>query len=118
MVRATNPGSLNYEGNEPTDSEAHLGTDWVQGYYVGLTSSSVILGKQNYGYKALKSAKLPIKIGTTYTLKVVCEGANLKIYVDDELYIDYTDPSPFMQGMVGVRTNQCSATFDNLKVSP
>ncbi|MBO5778132.1 MAG: family 43 glycosylhydrolase [Clostridia bacterium] len=116
MVRATNPGALNYVGNAPTDTEAHLGTDWVQGYYVGLTSTSVVLGKQNYGYKALKSGKLTVKEGTTYTLKVVCEGANLKIYVDGQLYIDYTDASPFIQGMIGVRTNQCGATFDNLKV--
>ena len=116
LVRATNPGALNYVNKLPSDAEAHLGTDWVQGYYVGLTSGSVILGKQSYSYKALKSAKLAAKVGSTYTLKVVCEGANLKIYVDDQLYIDYTDANPYIQGMIGVRTNQCGATFDNLKV--
>ncbi len=48
---------------------------------------------------------------------MVCLGANLHVYVDGQLYIDYTDPDPFMQGMVGVRTYQCVEAFDDLKVT-
>lgn len=117
LVRATNPGAPNFMNNPPSDDEANSGTDWVEGYYVGLTGNSVLLGKQSYSYDALKSGSGSFKTGTTYQLKVVCQGANIKVYVDGKLYIDYTDSDPFMQGMVGVRTYQCSATFDNFTVT-
>ena len=116
MVRATNPGTPCFWDKEPTAMESEAGADWVQGYYVGLTSTGVTLGKQNYGYKALKSAKLTVQTCKTYTLKIVCEGANIKVYVDDQLYIDYTDTAPYLQGRIGVRTYQCQTSFDNLKV--
>ena len=35
-----------------------------------------------------------------------------------KLYVDFTDPDPYMQGMVGVRTHNCSAEFDDLTVKP
>lgn len=118
LVRATNPGACTFQLSEGTAKDAETSTDWVEGYYVGLTEGNVLLGKQSYGYDALKSAKGSFKAGTTYTMKVVCQGANIKVYVDDQLYIDYTDDNAYMQGMVGVRTHQCAATYDNLKVSP
>jgi hypothetical protein len=51
-------------------------------------------------------------------LKVVCTGARLQVYVDGTLYLDYTDPEPYMQGMVGVRTHNCALSFDSLQVKP
>ncbi len=33
-----------------------------------------------------------LKTGTTYTLKVVVTDTNVKCYIDDELYVDYTIP--------------------------
>ena len=118
LVRATNPGACNFQLNQGTDADAQTSTDWVEGYYVGLTATNVLLGKQSYGYDALKSAKGSFKVGTTYTLKVVCQGANIQVYVDNQLYIDYTDADAFTQGMVGVRTHKCAASFDNLTVAP
>ncbi len=117
VVRATNPGSNTFQGNAPSDSDSQAATDWVEGYYVGLTGNGVILGKQSYGYSELDSAKGSFKAGSTYTVKAVCVGANIKVYVDDQLYIDYTDSNAFFQGMVGVRTYQCAASFDNLTIS-
>ncbi len=116
LVRVTNPGAPNFQLSNPTDKDAQTGTDWVEGYYVGLTNSNVILGKQSYNYKGLENEGGSFKTGTTYKLRVECRGANIKVYVDGKLYIDYTDTDPFFQGMVGVRTHQCTATFDNLKV--
>jgi hypothetical protein len=116
LVRVTNPGAPNFQLDAPTDNDAQTGTDWVEGYYIGLTNSNVILGKQSYNYKGLENAGGSFKTGTTYKVRVECRGANLKIYVDGKLYIDYTDADPFMQGMVGVRTHQSTASFDNLKV--
>ncbi|MBP3572197.1 MAG: hypothetical protein J6M42_09590 [Clostridia bacterium] len=45
-----------------------------------------------------------------------CEGATLRVFVDGKLYLEYTDPEPFMQGMAGVRTHNCGADFDGLTV--
>lgn len=118
VVRATDPGVCTLQLDKEAANDPQTSTDWVQGYYVGITDNNVLLAKQSYGYDALKSAKGSFKAGTTYTLKVVCEGANIKVYVDDQLYIDYTDSDAYIQGMVGVRTYQCAASFDNLTVSP
>ena len=118
LVRATNPGAPNFAHVAATDTDAAGGTDWLQGYFVGLTESGVIIGKQNYSYQELARADGNYTKGTTYVLRVECEGATMRVFVDSELLIEYTDPQPFMQGMVGVRTCVCAAEFDHLRVEP
>ncbi len=121
LVRATNPGTPVhtpvYSPGAASDSDANAGADWVQAYYISITQNSVDLIKQNYGYEKLDSAKLQTANGKSYAVKVVCQGATIQVYVDGELLINYTDSEPFMQGMVGVRTYQDTARFDNFKVS-
>ena len=117
LVRATNPGAPNFMNHTPTNDDAAAGTDWVEGYFVGLTSNAVILGKQSYSYKELTHAEGRFEAGKTYQLKVVCRGARLQVYVDGELYLDYIDADPFMQGMVGIRSCGCAVGFDDLKVT-
>ena len=80
-------------------------TDWVMGYFVGLSSDGVIIGKQGYSYCGVAHAAGDFRPNTAYTLRVECEGATLRVFVDGKLYLEYTDPEPFMQGMVGVRTH-------------
>lgn len=118
LVRATNPGSPNFLNTDPTAHDAMTATDWVEGYFVGLVSEGVIIGKQSYGYNQVAFTEGAFKAGTSYKLRVVCEGARILVYVDGKLYVDFTDPDPYMQGMVGVRTHNCSATFDDLSVKP
>jgi GH43 family beta-xylosidase len=118
LVRATNPGSPNFLNTDPTADDARAATDWVEGYFVGLAAEGVIIGKQSYGYSQVAFAEGEFKAGSSYKLKVVCEGARILVYVDGKLYVDFTDPDPYMQGMVGVRTHNCSATFDDLSVKP
>ena len=118
LVRATNPGVPTFLGAWPSREDAKTATDWVQGYFVGLTKDGVILGKQSYSYRELARAEGRFKAGQTYQLKVVCTGARLQVYVDGKLYLDYTDPEPYMQGMVGLRTHNCAAVFDDLHIKP
>ena len=118
LVRATNPGSPNFLNTDPTADDAMTATDWVEGYFIGLAPEGVIIGKQSYGYSQVAFAEGEFKAGTNYKLKVVCEGARILVYVDGKLYVNFTDPDPFMQGMVGVRTHNCSAAFDGLTVKP
>ena len=40
----------------------------------------------------------------TYVLRVSFTGANIKAYVNDALYIDYTDPSPLSGTGIGFRS--------------
>ena len=116
LVRAVNPGNPAFLHHNPTREDASVGTDWVEGYFVGLTPDGVIIGKQGYSYRALASAEGSFSANQTYRLKVVCEGARLSVYVDGALYLEYTDPEPYMQGMVGVRTHNCAVAFDDLTV--
>lgn len=119
MVRTTNPGASNFQFNSPTDNDTLEGTDWFMGYFVGITSDAgLIIGKHSYSYQQVAGMKLSFSQNTTYRLKVVCEGANIKVYVDGTLYLDYTDSDPFLQGMVGMRTHRCAAVFDNFAVTP
>ena len=121
IVRATDPGSTvltpTYSTNSATDADAEASIDWVQGYYVGLAQDGVILAKLSYGYSQLKKVSGKFSINNTYHLKVVCEGANIKVYVDGQLCIDYTDPNPFIQGMAGIRSHKANTAFDNFKIT-
>ena len=90
----------------------------MQGYFVGLMGDCVVIGKQSYSYRELARADATFRTGKTYVLKVICTGARLQVYVDGVLYLDYTDPEPYMQGMVGVRTHNCALTFDALQIKP
>jgi hypothetical protein len=112
IFRATNP-ALGDAGNS-----AQAGTDFIQGYFVGLSSNRVVLGKQNYNWTELAS-----KTGETYlvnnkyTLKVEVKANNIKAYVNNVLKIDYNDPSPFICGKVGLRICDSHARFDNFSVT-
>ena len=117
LVRATNPGAPTFLNAWPTESDAATSTDWVMGYFVGLTSNGVVIGKQSYSYREVARADGAFKAGESYRLKVECEGARIRVYVDGVLYLDYTDPEPYVQGMAGVRAHNCSVIFDDFAVT-
>lgn len=116
LVRVTNPGAPTFLNAWPSREDAAAGTDWVMGYFIGLTPNGVIIGKQSYSYTEVARVDGAFKSGETYQLKAVCEGARIRVYVDGELYLDYTDPKPFMQGMAGIRCCNSPATFDDFVV--
>jgi len=113
IFRVNNP-ALGGAGNDPA-----LGTDFYQGYFVSLSSTSVILGKQNYSWTQLSSAVGAYSLNTKYTLKIVTSGANIKVYVTDmnTPKIDYTDPNPLINGKVGYRSFNSHVHFDNFTVT-
>ncbi len=118
LVRATNPGVPTFLNAPPSAEDAATATDWVMGYFVGLTPDGVIIGKQSYSYREVARGDGSFQANKSYCLKVVCEGARILVYVDGKLYVDYTDPEPYTQGMVGMRTHHCSVAFDDLKIPP
>jgi hypothetical protein len=112
IFRATNP-ALGEAGNSP-----QAGTDFLQGYFVGLVSNGVVLGKQNYNWTQLASKTgESYLVNTKYTLKVETKDNNIKVYVDGVLKIDYNDPRPFICGKVGLRVCDTRVRFDNFRVT-
>ena len=114
IFRVTNP-ALGGAGDD-----AQLGTDFLQGYFLGLTSSSVVLGKQNYGWKQLVSKNKSFYSGQSYHVKIEVVGNTFTCYVGNmkKAIITYTDPEPFISGRVGFRSHSCVAQFDNFVLTP
>ncbi len=114
IFRVNNPAY----GGAGTDASA--GSDFLQGYFFGLSSTGAVLGKQNYNWTQLSSKNMTITSGSTYHLKVVAEGNTFKCYVNDMTtpVITYTDALPFIAGRVGFRTHNSTATFDNFVLTP
>lgn len=113
IFRVNNPSS----GGENNNSQ--LGTDFLQGYYVSIGVDRITLGKQSYSWESLATGLGIFSLNKTYHIRVVAQGANFKVYVDDMAVpkIDYTDPAPFISGKVGFRSYNTNALFDNLTVA-
>lgn len=98
-----------------------VGANSFQGYYAGISGAgSVILRKvDNPTYTFVATTPMPIVANTFYHLKVVAQGSNIKVYVDDMTTpkIDVYD-STWSSGAVGLRAVGTSSTFDNLFLRP
>ena len=57
-----------------------------------------------------------IKADTSYHLKVVTSGSNIKVYFNNskDPVIDYTDPQPFLDGQLGLAIVDGAAAFQNI----
>lgn len=110
---------VNNPANGGANNNPALGTNFFQGYFVGLDSSLITLGKYNYNRISLQSAGGVYSLNTTYHLKIMVSGANIKVYVDDMMIpkLDYTDNDPFISGKIGFRSCNAHVHYDNFKVS-
>ena len=82
--------------------------------------NSVILGKHNYGWEKLASAKAKVDPNIPHHLKVEIDGAVFRCYIDDMTIpiITYTDTNPFITGRAGFRTHNSRIRFDNFRLTP
>ncbi len=111
LVRAKNAATTE-------SSNIAASTNYYEGYYVGLTKSGVTLGRNNYKWDPEKSKTIKIKNNTTYNLTVQVEDATIKVWLDGDLVIEYTDTEPYTHGMVGLRCCSSKGSFDNFTVTP
>ncbi len=113
LFRVNNPAN----GGENNNSQ--LGTDFLQGYFVGIGTERITLGKHNYSWTSLTTCPGNYYLNRSYHVRVITNGANIKVYVDDMTTpkIDYTDPDPIISGKVGFRSHSCHVRFDNLVVA-
>jgi hypothetical protein len=122
FTRSMNAGII-FRVNNPARGGANddpaLGTDFLQGYFVGFNYGSVVLGKHNYGWESLKTSSGTFSMDTWYHLRVVVNRSRIIVYVDDMVNprIDYTDPLPLINGMAGLRSFNTGVRYDNFHVT-
>lgn len=113
LLRTNNP-ALGSDNSDPI-----LGTNFLQGYFVGFTSNKIVLGKQNYNWQELETAEGTYSLNIWYHLRAVINDNNIKVYVDDmeTPVINYNDTMAFINGYPGLRSCNTNALFDNFTVS-
>lgn len=65
----------------------------------------------------LKSVSDPHEIDRWYTVKVVGDQGNIKVYVDDVLKLEYTDSEPVLTGGIAIENLDGPVAIDDLVVS-
>ncbi len=92
--------------------------DYHYGYYAYITTSGVCLGKQMFNWQFLTSYTQSLSQNKTYRLKVRAEGANIKVWLDGKLMIDYTDKEqPLLSGKIGMRAHMSLAEYKNMTLT-
>ncbi|MDR0572811.1 MAG: DUF1080 domain-containing protein [Tannerella sp.] len=51
-----------------------------------------------------------------YNIRIVCEGKQIKYYMDGELIVDYTDETPYTSGYFGFRTTKARVRVTGFNV--
>ena len=100
-----------------TDAGAREGANWLQGYYIEFKDGLAAIYDCNYDAERVAYKSFKLENNKTYVIKAVCDGANIKVYVDDKLVIDYTDATPWLHGMAGIRYAGGTTQYDDLKIT-
>jgi hypothetical protein len=95
-------------------TEPSIGIDHYKGYYVGIDAAaqSVIVGKADNRWIPVGREPAPISAGKPHRLKVQCQGATIKVWLDQHAnpILEIHEPT-FSSGMIGVRSFAPQATF-------
>ncbi len=57
-----------------------------------------------------------IPLNTWVNVKIALTKSNIKVYVGDVLYVDYTDVLPYTNGGFGLRSQNSDLSYDNMKI--
>ncbi len=87
-------------------------------FFINLNGDAY-LGKVNAGWTQCGNVThiSDFDAGKTYTLKVEWKDGNIKCYVDDALYIDYTDEVPLSGTKYGFRASGTGVAYGEITVS-
>ncbi|KLT63717.1 hypothetical protein AB669_20700 [Pedobacter sp. BMA] len=102
-------------------SNPAIGADAYQGYYVGLSAnnSQIQIGKAvSQKWIPLATVKYPVKLNSTYRLKVVAKGTKIEVFVDgaSRAIVSVID-GEYQSGSIGFRTYKALASFDSLEIN-
>jgi xylan 1,4-beta-xylosidase len=117
LFRAKN---ASYAVDPPGGNPDAAGTDYVQGYYAGVETGGVVLGKQNYNWTGMAFHNRSLAAGTVHKLRAVIKGINIKVYLDNMTtpVIDVNDNDCWLHGTAGIRVhNGVGTTFDNFRIT-
>ena len=94
----------------------------ARSYYLAHKTNGIELGKlvppEGEGQIFLVTKSEPRAVpGRWYDYRIEVRGANIKVYVDDKLEIDYTDPNPIPRGSVGLYTEDAHVRFQQPTVT-
>lgn len=100
------------------------GTDSVNAYFVGVSQSGLIIGKEHYGWTELASAPIPggLAAGSWYHLAVSVTGCQVTVQgqpagtTATPVSLSVTDCS-FAQGAIGVRDFNTTASWRKIRVT-
>jgi len=56
-------------------------------------------------------------LGQKYRVQIQAVGANIKVFLDGALLVDYTDPHPLLSGSVGLYEEDSLVSFESVSVS-
>lgn len=78
---------------------------------------STVIGVSDSGWFPITNASVPLKASESHHLRIVANGASIKIYVDgaDEPTLSIQDDSQ-PRGTIGARTYKSAATFANVEL--
>ncbi len=114
-------------------NDAGPGHDQMRGYYVGIDTHKLYLGKMNNNWQPLAEFdldKLDCKVqpDAWNLIRVAVDGPRIRVWLnrmhpsadpDEGLRIDFTDEKePILYGAIGVRAHRVPAWFDNVVVLP
>lgn len=114
IFRVRNPAN-----SQPKDSNNSLSSNHLQGYYAGVETEGIVLGKHNYNWTTLAYKTQALTSGQTYKLRAVLNGDNIKVYLNNMTtpVIDYTDANPIISGKAGIRSHNAVMAFDNFLIT-
>jgi rhamnogalacturonan endolyase len=77
--------------------------------YTGVLGDKAVIKEYTDSSHLIKGNKL-------YQIKIVVKDGRSQLYVNNELYFDYTDSNSYTEGYFGFRTTRSHQRFDNFKV--
>jgi arylsulfatase A len=112
------PGGAGNAGLVVRANNCKNGVDAYRGYYAGINANTkvVTFGRAVDGVWALLGQKAKqIDTNTAYLVRVVANGPQFKVFVDDTVSPLLTvSDSTFDGGLIGLRANNIPATFDDV----
>jgi len=109
LLNDDNEGGVLFRVSAPA-----MGVDALRGYYAAIASDGrLILGKMNNAWQSLATFKTDIQKNKPYHLRIVANGSNLSVYLDDmnTPKITVTD-STYTSGAIGLRQYSGAHTQD------
>lgn len=91
--------------------------DLTRYYYFILKPNGFELGKKHGSDEQIFLAtgeNLKLELNKYYRLKILTQEANIQIFINEIKVIDYTDPSPILNGSIGLYEEDSLVHFDNV----